>query len=89
MIRFDSNRFGTAGATKSRELTGAGWIFLLFVGLAYMISVFVIWRGQTGKSPGTLMLGLVTVNEHGAPIGVGPALLRSVAGVVDYVPWVC
>ncbi len=85
VIRYDNNGFGTYRAYKSTELTGAGWVFVIVIGLAYMVSVFVIWRGQTGKSPGTLMLGLVTVNEQGAPLGVGRALLRSVAGIVDYI----
>ena len=85
VTRYGLDRFGTYERYQSTELTGAGWIFFLVIGFAYMISVFVIWRGQTGKSPGTLLFGLVVVGEQGVPLGAGRALLRSVAGVVDYV----
>lgn len=85
VTHYGLDRFGTYERYQSTELTGAGWIFFLVIGFAYMISVFVIWRGQTGKSPGTLMFGLVVVSEQGVPLGASRALLRSVAGVVDYV----
>lgn len=54
--------------------------------LLYMIGIFVVMRGLTGKTPGTLAMGLQCVNEQGQPIGIGMGFVRSIAGVVDYLP---
>src|SRR5690606_6755930 len=47
--------------------------------LAYMIGIFVVMRGLTGATPGTLALGIRTVNAEGRPIGIGAGFIRSVA----------
>jgi RDD family len=57
------------------------------VGLAYVLGVFALLRGITGRTPGTAALGLTTVNEQGEPIGVGWALVRMIAGLVDWFPY--
>ncbi len=54
--------------------------------LGYMIGIFVIIRGLSGRTPGTLMMGLRCVDGQGQPIGIGMALVRSIAGIVDYIP---
>jgi uncharacterized RDD family membrane protein YckC len=69
-----------------RYVSGGTALLLLAIGLTYMIGVFVIQRGLSGRTLGTAAMGLVTVNEQGRPLGVGYAFLRSLAGVVDYLP---
>ena len=66
----------------------AGWpmVVLALVWLVYMVGVFVLQRGLTGRTVGTMLTGVVTVGEDGRPLGIGKALLRSVAGVVDWLP---
>ncbi len=58
----------------------------MLVQLAYLIGVFVLQRGITGRTLGMNAFGLVTVNEQGQPLGPGMALVRSLAGIVDYFP---
>ena len=75
--------------TQTRELAGAeGLIFVAWL-LAYNVGVFVLQRGFTGRTVGTLLTGLAVVDEHGRPLGPGKAALRSIAGIVDYVPCAC
>ncbi|MGZ4729466.1 MAG: RDD family protein, partial [Acidimicrobiales bacterium] len=76
----------SGGYTTSRELTGIGAVIYYAWILSYNVGVFVLWRGLTGRTTGTIAMGLVTVNEQGRPLGPGYALLRSVAGIVDYIP---
>ena len=59
---------------------------LMLVWLAYMVGVFVLQRGLTGRTIGTMLTGVVVVGPDGRPLGAGKALLRSVAGIVDYLP---
>lgn len=54
--------------------------------LAYAIGIFVIMRGLTGKTPGTMLMGIRCVDEQGQPIGIAKGFVRSIAGVVDYIP---
>lgn len=70
----------------TRELTGAGAVLFYGWWLAYNVGVFVLQRGITGRTLGTMALGIKTVDTQGAPPGPAVALLRSVAGVVDYLP---
>ena len=67
-------------------VSGGSAVLLWIVTLVYLVGVFVVQRGLTGKTLGTIALGLVTVNEQGRPLGPGYALMRSVAGIVDYLP---
>ena len=70
----------------SRHVSGGTALLIWAVYWGYMVGVFVLQRGLTGKTLGTMAMGIVTVNEQGKPIGIGYALLRSVAGIVDYIP---
>jgi len=54
--------------------------------LAYFVGVFIVQRGLTGRTLGTMALGIVVVDAQGAPPGIPRALVRSVAGIVDYIP---
>lgn len=84
----DTYRYNRAsnGIVYSRELQGIGAVLFYGAWLAYNVGVFVLQRGLTGKTLGTITLGLVTVNAQGQPLGPGRALVRSVAGIVDYIP---
>lgn len=66
----------------------AGWpmAILMLVWLAYMVGVFVVQRGLTGRTIGTMLTGVVVVGADGRPLGAGKALVRSLAGIVDYLP---
>jgi uncharacterized RDD family membrane protein YckC len=79
---------GRAVCSNLNERYVAGWpmVILTLVWFAYMVGVFVVQRGLTGRTIGTMLTGVVVVGPDGRPLGVGKALLRSVAGVVDYFP---
>ena len=70
----------------SRYVSGGSAGVIILVQLAYLIGVFVLQRGITGRTLGMNAFGLVTVNEQGQPLGPGMALVRSLAGIVDYIP---
>jgi uncharacterized RDD family membrane protein YckC len=70
----------------SRYVSGGSAGAIILVQLAYLIGVFILQRGITGRTLGMNAFGLVTVNEQGQPIGPGMALVRSFAGIVDYIP---
>jgi uncharacterized RDD family membrane protein YckC len=57
---------------------GAFWLYLLLT--------CVVQRGLTGRTLGTSILGISTVGADGQPLGAGMALVRSLAGSVDYLP---
>lgn len=65
---------------------GSNSLVLYGVWFLFSFGVYVVWRGLGGATPGTLLLGLRCVNAEGRPPGIGRALLRSVAGIVDYIP---
>ena len=70
VVHYDYNSFGSGYTTRtSRDLTGFG--FALFLGFAvlYNVGVFILQRGLTGRTLGTIAMGLVTVNERGEPLG--------------------
>jgi uncharacterized RDD family membrane protein YckC len=87
-------RLGVEGCTgrslctniNDRYLDGWPNLVLGLVWVAYLVGVFVVERGLTGRTIGTMITGLVTVGEDGRPLGVGTALVRSVTGIVDYLP---
>ena len=54
--------------------------------VAYLVGVFVVQRGLTGRTVGSMLAGVVVVDEGGHPLGMGRAAIRSLAGVVDYLP---
>lgn len=65
-----------------------GWpmALLLLVWAAYLVGVFVLQRGLTGRTVGTMLTGVVVVGADGRPLGPGRALVRSLAGLVDHIP---
>jgi uncharacterized RDD family membrane protein YckC len=64
---------------------GPAWL-MIAAWLAWSTGIYVVMRGLTGKTPGTAALGVAVVDEHGRPPGIGKALVRSLAGIVDYIP---
>jgi uncharacterized RDD family membrane protein YckC len=81
--RYDSFR---NELTVSRELTAVGAVLFYGFWVAYGVGVFVLQRGLTGRTVGTMALGLAVVDIEGRPIGPGHAVVRSVIGLVDYLP---
>ena len=79
---------GRAICSNLNDRYVAGWpmVVLFLVWLAYMVGVFVLQRGLTGRTIGTMLTGVVVVGADGRPLGVGKALVRSLAGIVDYLP---
>ena len=71
---------------NGRHVSGGSTLLLFAIFWGYMIGVFVIQRGLTGKTLGTMAMGVVTVSEQGTPLGIPKALGRSAAGIVDYLP---
>lgn len=65
---------------------GAGGLLMWLLVFCYFFGVFVLQRGLTGKTLGTMAMGIVTVDGRGSPPGIMTALVRSVAGIVDYIP---
>jgi uncharacterized RDD family membrane protein YckC len=51
-------------------------------------AVFVVAQGLTGATPGKVLAGVRVVDGRGRPPGLGRALVRSVAWVVDGFPYV-
>lgn len=66
-----------------------GSLLPALVQYGWLIGNCVIWRGLTGNSIGHLALGLRTVDAQGQPLGVPMAFVRSLAGIVDYLPCIC
>jgi len=52
------------------------------------LAVFVVAQGLTGATPGKVLAGVRVVDEHGRPPGLGRALVRSLAWIVDGFPYV-
>jgi len=62
----------------------AAWLLSFVVAWT---AVFVVAQGLTGATPGKVLAGVRVVDEHGRPPGLGRALVRSVAWVVDGFPY--
>jgi uncharacterized RDD family membrane protein YckC len=71
---------------NGRHVSGGALLLLFAIFSGYMVGVFVVQRGLTGKTLGTMAMGVVTVSDQGTPLGIPKALGRSVAGIVDYLP---
>lgn len=79
---------GRSFCTNVNDRYVAGWplAILVLVWFAYLVGVFVLQRGLTGRTVGTMLTGIVVVGPDGRPLGAGKALARSLAGIVDYFP---
>jgi len=71
---------------NDRHVAGLPSALPMVVFVTYLVGVFLVQRGITARTLGTAAMGLATVNEQGEPIGIGIAVVRSVIGVVDYLP---
>ena len=79
---------GNATCLASDGRYSDGWPVVLLIALSviYLIGVFILQRGLTGRTIGSMLFAYSVVGEDGRPLGVPRALLRSVAGAVDYLP---
>lgn len=84
----DYERYSVVSGTyvQGRELQGGGAVAVYAFALLYNIGVFLVWRGLTGNTVGTLAMRIAVVDEAGRPPGIVRAIVRSGAGVVDYLP---
>lgn len=89
---FEQQNPGAADACIAAD----GTIYLLDTGEAGVqtalslgwLAVFVVLQGLTGGSPGKLLFGLRVVDQHGAKIGIGKSLGRTLMWIVDAAPWI-
>ncbi|HVN52426.1 MAG TPA: RDD family protein [Acidimicrobiales bacterium] len=69
-----------------RYVTDGGRLVVWGAFWLYLFLTCVVQRGLTGRTLGTSILDITTVDADGQPLGVGMALVRSLAGAVDYLP---
>jgi uncharacterized RDD family membrane protein YckC len=79
---------GDATCVTSGDRYADGWplVILIASAVTYLIAVFILQRGLTGRTVGSMLFAISVVGEDGRPLGIGRAALRSVAGAVDYLP---
>ena len=79
---------GRAACLSSGSSYADGWpvVILVVLVVIYLVGVFVVQRGLTGSTVGSMLFMVRVVDVEGRPIGVNRALVRSVAGAVDYLP---
>lgn len=65
-----------------------GWPVVVLISLCviYLVGTFIVQRGLTGRTVGSMLFAFAVVGEDGRPLGIPRALLRSMAGSVDYLP---
>jgi uncharacterized RDD family membrane protein YckC len=79
---------GSASCLASNGRYSDGWpvVALIAIAVIYLIGVFVVQRGLTGRTIGSMLFSFSVLGADGRPLGIPRALLRSVAGAVDYLP---
>lgn len=79
---------GDATCVELDDRYAQGWPLLALIALclAYLIGVFVLQRGLTGRTLGSMLFAFAVLGQDGRPLGIGRATLRSVAGAADYLP---
>lgn len=91
----DSDRWNALAAMPNRHLAfgdttyvlaGAELIMTVVMSTLVLLSVYVFIPGYSGTSPGKRLLGLKIVTIDGGVVGVTHAVLRTVVGVVDFLP---
>lgn len=70
------------------HLTPGERVLVTTVSYGYLVGMLVVLQGRTGATPGKAVTGLRTVDEAGAPPGLGRAFGRTVLWFVDGAPWV-
>lgn len=59
-------------------------IFMIFVILwGYYVIFELMWNGQ---SPGKRLVGIRTVRQNGAPIGLSESAIRNIVRIIDFMP---
>jgi uncharacterized RDD family membrane protein YckC len=59
-------------------------IFMIFVILwGYYVIFELLWNGQ---SPGKRLVGIRTVRQNGAPIGLTESAIRNIVRIIDFMP---
>ncbi len=79
---------GDSTCFRANNSYAHGWplVILLALCAVYLVGVFIVQRGLTGRTVGSMLFMFEVVGEDLRPIGVGRAALRSLAGGIDYLP---
>lgn len=79
---------GDGTCIRLNGTSASGWPLAVLIALCvlYLVGVFVVQRGLTGRTIGSMLFMFEVVGEDLRPIGVGRAALRSLAGGIDYLP---
>ena len=77
---------GTCFEANGRFASGWPLGILLVLSVVYLVGVFIVQRGFTGRTVGSMLFMVEVVGEDHRPIGVGRAALRCLSGAVDYLP---
>jgi uncharacterized RDD family membrane protein YckC len=79
---------GDGTCFRMNDTYANGWPLVVLIAMCalYLVGVFVVQRGLTGRTIGSMLFMFEVVGEDLRPIGVGRAALRSLAGGIDYLP---
>ncbi len=81
---YDHMVYRSGVAYRVIGLTNGGALYVFLLTPAYLLGVFVFERGRSGESVGMWATRVRCVGPDGLPPGRKKALLRSVAGIPDY-----
>lgn len=77
------NQLGGFSSAYENWIMGA-MIFMIFVILwGYYVIFELLWNGQ---SPGKRLVGIRTVRQNGAPIGITESAIRNIVRIIDFLP---
>ncbi len=77
------NQLGGFESNLANWIVG-GMIFMVFAILwGYYVIFELLWNGQ---SPGKRLVGIRTVRQNGAPIGLSESAIRNVVRIIDFLP---
>lgn len=79
---------GSFGLAPSSAV-GRAWVVALAIGLGFALGngYFILFEGlRGGQTPGKRLVGIRVVRETGHPVTLGPAALRNLLRIADFLP---
>lgn len=77
------NQLGGFESSLGNWIIG-GMVFMIFAILwGYYVIFELLWNGQ---SPGKRLVGIRTVRQNGAPIGLSESAIRNIVRIIDFLP---
>lgn len=73
-------------AVVAQTLGGLGSGLALIAAFLFEWFYPVVFEVRSGRTPGKRALGLCVIEHDGAPVGLGPSLLRNLVRFVDFMP---